>query len=81
MKTAFYRLFALSLLMLVFFFSCQQEKKEQDRPNILLIMSDNQSWNHVGCYGDTPLYGDVDAHMLHLKKEYNYFPDNSSAKK
>ncbi len=22
------------------------------RPNILLLMSDNQSWNHLGCYGD-----------------------------
>ena len=27
---------------------CQKET----RPNILLLMSDNQSWNHVGCYGD-----------------------------
>lgn len=24
----------------------------QDRPNILLLMSDNHSWNHLGCYGD-----------------------------
>ena len=23
------------------------------RPNILILMSDNHSWNHVGCYGDT----------------------------
>ena len=22
------------------------------RPNILILMSDNHSWNHVGCYGD-----------------------------
>jgi N-sulfoglucosamine sulfohydrolase len=22
------------------------------KPNILLLMSDNQSWNHLGCYGD-----------------------------
>ncbi len=22
------------------------------RPNILLLMSDNHSWNHLGCYGD-----------------------------
>ncbi len=27
-------------------------KQEEKRPNILMIMSDNQSWNHVGCYGD-----------------------------
>jgi arylsulfatase A-like enzyme len=24
----------------------------QDRPNILLLMSDNHCWNHLGCYGD-----------------------------
>lgn len=32
-------------------FSCK-EKQEQNRPNILLLMSDNQSWNHAGVYGD-----------------------------
>lgn len=26
---------------------------EQPRPNILILMSDNHSWNHVGIYGDT----------------------------
>jgi N-sulfoglucosamine sulfohydrolase len=26
--------------------------QKQKRPNILLIMSDNHSWNHVGAYGD-----------------------------
>jgi N-sulfoglucosamine sulfohydrolase len=32
---------------------CGSEKeKEQTRPNILLLMSDNHSWNHLGCYGD-----------------------------
>ncbi len=31
--------------------SCQQ-KQEKIRPNILLIMSDNQSLNHPGFYGD-----------------------------
>ena len=24
----------------------------QNRPNILILMSDNHSWNHLGCYGD-----------------------------
>lgn len=28
-------------------------KEEAQRPNILMIMSDNQSWNHAGCYGDS----------------------------
>ncbi|KPK85420.1 MAG: sulfatase [Bacteroides sp. SM23_62_1] len=29
---------------------CRSEK--QTPPNILMLMSDNQSWNHMGCYGD-----------------------------
>lgn len=30
-------------------------KKELTRPNILILMSDNHSWNHLGCYGDPVL--------------------------
>lgn len=41
-------LFAFSL----FFYTCQPEKKNK-HPNILLLMSDNHSWNHLGCYGDS----------------------------
>ena len=26
--------------------------KAKTRPNFLLLMSDNHSWNHLGCYGD-----------------------------
>ena len=26
--------------------------KRKKRPNILLLMSDNHSWNHLSCYGD-----------------------------
>ncbi|WP_343532608.1 sulfatase [Pedobacter sp.] len=41
-------------LMLVSLMACNGEKKETaKRPNILMIMSDNQSWNHVGAYGDS----------------------------
>lgn len=32
--------------------ACKQREKQQ-RPNFLLLMSDNQSWNHVGVYGDS----------------------------
>ncbi len=28
------------------------QEKTPKRPNILLLMSDNHSWNHLGCYGD-----------------------------
>jgi arylsulfatase A-like enzyme len=38
------------LITVVILSSCSQV--EPQRPNILLLMSDNQCWNHVGCYGD-----------------------------
>lgn len=31
---------------------CAEKPKEAELPNIILLMSDNQSWDHVGCYGD-----------------------------
>ncbi|GAA4439576.1 sulfatase [Ravibacter arvi] len=44
------------LLSPVFLFSvlaaCGWGEKEKSRPNFLIIMSDNQSWNHLGAYGD-----------------------------
>jgi len=30
-------------------------ESEARRPNILILMSDNHSWNHLGCYGDPVL--------------------------
>lgn len=39
-----------SLLLLT---SCDSKEDNKDtRPNILLLMSDNHSWNHLGIYGD-----------------------------
>lgn len=32
--------------------SCSKKTAKSPRPNILLLMSDNHSWNHLGCYGD-----------------------------
>ncbi len=46
------KLLVLSSILFLVLISCRQQDKNPDRPNILLIMSDNQSWNHVGCYGD-----------------------------
>lgn len=31
---------------------CAPKEKEMKRPNIVILMSDNHSWNHLGCYGD-----------------------------
>lgn len=40
----------------IFLFLCSNcesnQEQTQTRPNFLLLMSDNQSWNHLGCYGD-----------------------------
>ncbi len=41
-------------LILVIHLSCTHEKEKVFiKPNFLLLMSDNQSWNHLGCYGDS----------------------------
>lgn len=46
----------LSLGVIILFIGCKQDEKyiqeKDERPNILILMSDNQSWNHLGCYGD-----------------------------
>ncbi|MBB5437744.1 arylsulfatase A-like enzyme [Pedobacter sp. AK017] len=44
--------FPAALSMVLIWASCTSPEKKTDRPNILMIMSDNQSWNHVGSYGD-----------------------------
>ena len=41
------------LITAIFLAACQSEDGNgNSRPNILLLMSDNHSWNHLGCYGD-----------------------------
>ncbi len=42
----------LCIAAVVFLAACKGEQK-QERPNILLLMSDNQSWHHMGAYGDS----------------------------
>jgi arylsulfatase A-like enzyme len=49
------RTFAPCLLFFItlLFASCSADQKGKiEKPNFLLLMSDNQSWNHLGCYGD-----------------------------
>ncbi len=39
-------------------FGCTNREVQQTtaiKPNILILMSDNHSWNHLGCYGDPVL--------------------------
>ncbi len=42
----------LALFFLTLINISRSEESKSARPNILLIMSDNQSWNHLSCYGD-----------------------------
>ncbi len=43
----------LTAIIVIVIWGCGSEKKvEQTGPNILILMSDNHSWNHLGCYGD-----------------------------
>jgi len=45
---------------LVMQLGCSTEKdKILRKPNFLLLMSDNQSWNHLGCYGDSVVQSPV----------------------
>ncbi|SDM66920.1 sulfatase family protein [Kriegella aquimaris] len=50
---------ALFTTFVVLLTSCKEIRatniKVDKRPNILLLMSDNQSWNHLGCYGNKVL--------------------------
>ncbi len=46
------RTFLQTASTLPFVMSAALHGQAQDRPNILLLMSDNHSWNHLGCYGD-----------------------------
>jgi N-sulfoglucosamine sulfohydrolase len=45
----------ISLLITTFSVACKAQVKNEvnkKRPNILILMTDNQSWNHLGSYGD-----------------------------
>ena len=46
----------LSIITLLLLVGCKTEEKKQEnkkKPNILILMTDNHSWDHVGSYGDT----------------------------
>ena len=41
------------VLTALFFSACSSDGKgAAERPNFIILMSDNQSWNHLGSYGD-----------------------------
>jgi N-sulfoglucosamine sulfohydrolase len=48
-KLIFTSIIAAMFIIAGFAFS---DEEEQNKPNIVILMSDNHSWNHLGCYGD-----------------------------
>jgi arylsulfatase A-like enzyme len=65
----------LSILIVFVFLGCGSEKKTVPRrPNILILMSDNHSWNHLGCYGDpvikTPTIDQLSENGLRFTNAY-----------
>ncbi len=66
-------------------FACStKEKKVQQRPNFLILMSDNQCWNHLGCYGDpvlkTPAIDQLAKEGIRFTRAYCSAPSCSPAR-
>ncbi|NET34376.1 MAG: arylsulfatase [Cyanothece sp. SIO1E1] len=66
----------LSLLILLFVFSCQssKEKEEIPPPNIILIMGDDMGYSDLGCYGgeiQTPNLDQLASNGLRFTQFYN----------
>ena len=73
-------------MILFIYISCDQKKNKSEpkRPNILLLMSDNQSADHLGCYGDksvkTPNIDKLAKKGLIFKNAYCSAPSCSPAR-
>ena len=73
-------------MILFIYMSCDQKKNKSEpkRPNILLLMSDNQSADHLGCYGDksvkTPNIDKLAKKGLIFKNAYCSAPSCSPAR-
>ena len=66
---------ARRLLTLVLLLACATPIGAQDRPNIVLIMADDISWEAIGCYGAedylTPRIDDLAAKGLRFKNAFS----------
>ncbi len=54
--------------------SSQEKEKEDERPNIILIMSDDMGYSDIGCYGseiETPALDDLAANGIRFTQFYN----------
>ncbi|GAA4273698.1 arylsulfatase [Aquimarina gracilis] len=68
------------LVMVLGFFSCQKEKKQEitsgksQKPNIILILADDMGWSDLGCYGSeisTPILDSLAYNGLRFTQFYN----------
>ena len=59
------------LLLLCFILSLQFSAKAEQRPNIIVILTDDQRWDYLGCAGHPYL---KTPHLDQLAKEGTYFP-------
>lgn len=64
--------------------ACNEKKAKVQRPNFLILMSDNQSWNHLGCYGDpvlkTPVIDQVASEGVRFTQAYCSAPSCAPAR-
>ncbi len=87
-KVSKFFLVLLTLLLSfgTFFCTSQKEKdnKNKIRPNILILMSDNHSWNHLGCYGDpvvkTPVIDELARNGIRFTNAYCTVPSCAPAR-
>ena len=73
MNPKFFFIYFIGLLVL----SCNESKEETSnfqRPNIILIMSDDMGYSDIGCYGseiETPVIDDLAANGVRFSQFYN----------
>jgi len=41
----------LVFFILLLFYACSNSESEMDQPNIIFLMTDDQRWDNMGCYG------------------------------
>lgn len=76
---------AFLFFLVVALAACSQKKeKNTKQPNFMIIMSDNHSWNHLGCYGDklveTPTIDQIAESGIRFTNAYCSSPSCSPAR-
>lgn len=64
----------LAFFILAFISSCQEKEASEQRPNIILIMSDDMGYSDIGCYGSeisTPNLDELASSGLRFTQFYN----------